>query len=220
MNPLIPKIVEAKKLFQPFLKNRKAYKYNYADLDELVSKSSEGLSSQGLVVYYTIDTILIGDKHWLAINAHLSDGENEMTTTVKLPIEKLINAQNPAQEIGGVITYGRRYAFCALFNITAEEDTDAVDQSSDDFREPHKRPLPANQTPIKTAMKDAPKEKTHRDYVVDISNYIKIHGRPSVASSLNILEDDIEGIKGWNLKDIKDGVEALYMLLGPLQQKS
>jgi hypothetical protein len=220
MNPLIPKIVEAKKLFHPFLKNRKAYKYNYADLDELVSKSSEGLSSQGLVVYYTIDTILIGDKHWLAINAHLSDGENEMTTTVKLPIEKLINAQNPAQEIGGVITYGRRYAFCALFNITAEEDTDAVDQSSDDFKEPHKRPLPASQTPIKIAVKEEPKEKTARDYAMDVFNYIQIHGRPSVASALNILEDDIPEIKSWNLKQLKDGCDALFMLLGPLQIKS
>jgi hypothetical protein len=62
--------------------------------------------------------------------------------------------------------------------------------------------------------------KTLRDYVIDISNYIQIHGRASVASALMIAEEDIPKIKTWNLDQLKEAVDALFMLLGPLQKKS
>lgn len=214
----VKKIVEAKKLFKPISYDKTGnFKNKYASIDAIMQSIFEGLSSQGLSVHFSNQTIDLYQKPWLLMTAHLTDGVNELTTSIQLPLDKALSSPNPIQQIGSNLTYGRRYTVSCLLNLTADDDLDG--QNLEDREEKPARELGERPSVIKPKVeKEEPKEKTHREYVIDISNYIKIHGRSSVASTLNILEDDIEEIKSWNLKEVQGAVEALYLLLGPLQK--
>jgi hypothetical protein len=211
------KVVEAKKLFKPIGSDKIGnFKNKYASLDMIMQSIFEGISSQGLSVYFTNESIELYQKPWILITAHLTDGTNEISTSVPLPLEKALTSPNPIQQIGSNLTYGRRYAIGCLLNLTIDDDLDGQ-ELEDRMEKPAKD---ANERPSVIKPKIESVEKNARDYAMDVFHYIQIHGRPSVASALNILEDDIPEIKSWNLKQLKDGVDALFMLLGPLQTKS
>ena len=78
-------------------------------------------TAEGFGVTFTTD--LKGEMLFVTASVRHCMGHKE-TTTVPVPIDK--NAyRTEAQNMGSTISYGKRYAFCAAFNIvTLDEDDD------------------------------------------------------------------------------------------------
>jgi hypothetical protein len=203
MTTIVQKLVEARKLFRPFGKNRQAYNYKYADLDEIVSATTEGLQSQGLSVHTTTEAIEIAQKPWLIVTAFLSDASGEkLSASIPMPLDSVGRAKVPAQDMGSIVTYGRRYAYAALLNLTADEDIDAAPED----RKPEQRPAAANvKAPVPAVKADDPKIKA--DQLALIRNYVAAHGPETVTKLLNIQSTAV--INSWNLATLKDATKFL-----------
>lgn len=123
---VIQKIAKARGAFEEIVKSTSGYDYRYADLDAIMKAVNPGLIEQGLHVYHTFETkLILTDIPYLLVTCHISDGESELTNTIPLSLSGIERSRNTAQEMGKLITYGRRYSIAALLCLTAEEDTDA-----------------------------------------------------------------------------------------------
>lgn len=104
------------------VKNKSAHKCKYADLPQVLQILRPLLSSAGLSVSQfpgieedkiTIETMLMHKSgQWIS-------------SVLKMNALGANSSMNKAQEMGAVITYGRRYALTSLLGIAADEDTDA-----------------------------------------------------------------------------------------------
>jgi hypothetical protein len=207
---IIAKLVEARKDFQPFGKNRQAYNYKYADLDEIISATGPALLKHGLSVHTSSEAIEIAQKPWLIVTACLSDKfGQEIKASIPMPLENVTKAKVPAQDMWSIITYGRRYAYCALLNLTADEDIDAGPGTEQQKPAPiasSKPPIPPKTTlPSKI---QSPREKN----LGIIRNYIVKHGKEFILQTLDI--SDLALINSWDDTKLDDCVDFLLMTLG------
>lgn len=90
------------------------YKFKYADLSECKRAAKQPLADNELAVCqlieddYSIRTILLHSSgQWIS-------------SKVRMPSNTA-----DAQSIGSAITYAKRYAFCAILGIVADDDEDA-----------------------------------------------------------------------------------------------
>jgi len=95
--------------------------YKYATLDAIVAATTPALAAEGLHVYHTYK-ILDG---LIEVTCHLTNGDAELLSVVCLPTEGIGGKGNPAQAVGSLLTYGRRYSISALLCICVESDDDA-----------------------------------------------------------------------------------------------
>ncbi len=91
-----------------------SYKYQYADLAEIIEHVRPVLAKHELAYTQTIDT---GEKTILITRLMHKSGQ-VLQSTYPLPTGAA------AQEMGSAITYARRYSLCAILGIAAEEDDD------------------------------------------------------------------------------------------------
>lgn len=117
---LIPALVSAKQKFGTINKNKTAYGYKYATIDEILDKIEGHLLEVGLTVIHDRDI----DKMELTSYVYHVSGEY-IATKIKLDVE-LSNKMNYMQNLGSASTYAIRYNLIALFNLCAEEDDDGV----------------------------------------------------------------------------------------------
>lgn len=124
------------------------YKFKYADLSECKRAAKQPLADNGLSVCqlieddYSIRTILLHSSgQWIS-------------SKVRMPS----NAAD-AQSIGSAITYAKRYAFCAILGIVADDDEDANIASGNTAQKEQPK-----EQPKKTANSRVKKELT-RDHL-------------------------------------------------------
>lgn len=124
------------------------YKFKYADLSECKRAAKQPLADNELSVCqlieddYSIRTILLHSSgQWIS-------------SKVRMPSNTA-----DAQSIGSAITYAKRYAFCAILGIVADDDEDANIASSNTAQ----KELP-KELPKKTANSRVKKELT-RDHL-------------------------------------------------------
>lgn len=114
-------LFKALSLFQgelsPALKTSKNpfYKSNYSDLKECVAVAKPLLPKHGLCVVQTTDYEDDGSVIIVTTLGHLS-GQWMSGRLKMVPIKK------DPQGYGSVITYGRRYSYCAMLGIASEDD--------------------------------------------------------------------------------------------------
>lgn len=94
-------------------------KYSYTPLEEIIAAVRKPLSENGLAFTQLIATIE-GKTSIETVLGHIS-GE-----WIAGEYAVIGQAANP-QEMGSLITYGRRYALIAILGISTDEDTDAQD---------------------------------------------------------------------------------------------
>lgn len=98
--------------------------YNYADLAGCINAAKEPLAKNGLAVIQLISGT--DDKRTLITMLTHSSGQYISSEFVMaMAVMQGGAAKNPAQQMGGSITYMRRYAFAAIVGM-AQEDNDAV----------------------------------------------------------------------------------------------
>lgn len=95
-----------------------SYRYSYADLSSITKIALPVLQQHGLVFTSGPD-VIDGNfvLRWSLIHVHSAE---QRDGAYPLPPP----GQRTAQEVGGAITYGRRYAFCAVLGITPTDDDD------------------------------------------------------------------------------------------------
>lgn len=124
------------------------YKFKYADLSECKRAAKQPLADNELSVCqlieddYSIRTILLHSSgQWIS-------------SKVRMPSNTV-----DAQSIGSAITYAKRYAFCAILGIVADDDEDANIASGNTAQKEQPK-----EQPKKTANSRVKKELT-RDHL-------------------------------------------------------
>jgi ERF superfamily len=112
----LPKVVKDKTAKVP-MKSGGSYSYKYADLASVTEQILPRLAENGLA-FIARPTLNEAGKLVLAYSLVHESGEREDG-------EYPLTGGSP-QEIGGAITYARRYALCAATGIAADEDDDAA----------------------------------------------------------------------------------------------
>lgn len=104
------------------------YSFKYADLSECKAAAKKPLADNGLAVTQLIEE----DYSLLTMLVH-SSGQ-WIASRVKMPI-----MEQGAQAVGSAITYAKRYAFCAILGIVADDDEDGnLSQGNSPQKQPAK----------------------------------------------------------------------------------
>lgn len=126
---LCARLIKAQSMLKTLPKDKKGYGYRYTDLDTVITTLRPVLQecglgfTQGVCVY---DTESGGAVDALVTIVFDVDGNSE---EFRARIPSLGQSKmNGAQCLGAAITYMRRYALCAVFGLSSDEDTDAVVQ--------------------------------------------------------------------------------------------
>lgn len=116
--------------FEPIVKNRDvsiqmkaggSYRFRYADLEEVLTKTRAGLSKNGLSIRSAVTTDESGV--WLhAVLAHAAGHED--VSSMKL------DGGGDIKVFGANITYLRRYMVTAMLGVAADDDADENGQAS------------------------------------------------------------------------------------------
>ncbi|NEO85475.1 MAG: hypothetical protein F6J87_14690 [Spirulina sp. SIO3F2] len=165
MQALIKALCDARKSFETIPKNKtaevysqrtkKKYSYQYADLADIQAATVDKLAAQGLLIIQTTEPseqgLLLVTELW-----HTS-GESKAS---RFPLPS--DVTDP-QQYGSLLTYHKRYQWCAMLGISPEEDRDAQDTSPDAHASNHLRPvsITSRQQPIAS-----PEQIDWSDYVV------------------------------------------------------
>lgn len=100
------------------IKDTSAYKYKYAQLDQVLRIVKTALENNGLLLSQTT-FIRLGDyEHWI-----LSTGVTDPDTGELVTLDqRLLTTDKDAQIQGSYETYMRRYALLTAFGLAAEDD--------------------------------------------------------------------------------------------------
>lgn len=97
--------------------NAGAYSYNYASLEAVWKVLRPELESNLLVVVQT------PERDDLVTTVYHVETGDSITGTV--PLITAAESKNHMQDLGGAITYARRYALTSMFNIVTDDDDNA-----------------------------------------------------------------------------------------------
>lgn len=96
------------------------FKSRYADLSECMKCILPALNSQGLFLTQEIKNLENSNIQIDTIVLHEGGAQRTLGTLV-VNVNK---SGNILQNMGGALTYGRRYAVCAAFGLSADDDDD------------------------------------------------------------------------------------------------
>lgn len=115
-------LIEARQDIENLNPSAKGYSYTYVPLEKVIDHLKSVLPKHGLG-YIQLPSGGSGETIGLSTRIIHSSGEwIEDTATFKITDMKGVNV---SQASGSAITYFRRYALCAAFGITGDEDCDA-----------------------------------------------------------------------------------------------
>lgn len=100
------------------------YGYSYASLAAVIEAAMEPLFKHGLSVAQFPHSI--GSR--IGILSYLMHTSGEYIAHGFVFTLPEVVGSNAAQKGGSAITYARRYAFCSILGLVADEDTDAADE--------------------------------------------------------------------------------------------
>jgi len=106
-------------------------RYKYATLDTIIKTVKPTLEKYGFSYFFKTEKTETGVKVTCVL-LH-KDGHSE-EASFDAPVDAS-SYMSPIQQYGSAITYAKRYSFCALLGITAEEDDDAQVQETDAYEE-------------------------------------------------------------------------------------
>lgn len=109
--------------------NNPFFNSKYADLAACVEVAKEPLAKNGLSVFQVVDSDEAGNMRLVTHLAHSSGQWIRSFYPVK-PVK-----QDP-QGVGSAITYARRYSYCAIVGVVAENEDDDGNAASDKSKPP------------------------------------------------------------------------------------
>jgi len=118
MTELYEALLKAKRHISPPAKNRKAMYGKYADLESVLGSVERPLADEGLVLSQSGVTV-DGQPMLRTSLVHVKTGQ-----VISSDIPLVSKNMNDPQQLGGSITYARRYGITALLSIVADDDDD------------------------------------------------------------------------------------------------
>lgn len=144
ISKLLSGLMDVQREIPTMPKNAKAYGYKYTDLDTITSVIKPILARHDIAYMQSVGMNEQG-QNILTTRIFNRDGEYIEDSTILPIIQGTKN--NSAQTLGMSITYMRRYALCAMFGITSDEDVDA-----NTFNAPQPQQAPQNVQTVTNAM--------------------------------------------------------------------
>lgn len=123
-----------------------SYKFRYADLEEIITKTRPALASNGLSMIQTVEH---GQQGPLLTCKLMHAGGGIITSEVLIPSARDMAADPKA--FGAAITYFRRYMVTAMLGVAADDDLDADGQESSEPQKPATGQKPAVTQPQRRA---------------------------------------------------------------------
>jgi len=167
ISKLLSGLMDVQREIPTMPKNAKAYGYKYTDLDTITSVIKPILARHDISYMQSVGMNDQG-QNILTTRIFNRDGEYIEDSTILPIIQGTKN--NSAQTLGMAITYMRRYALCAMFGITSDEDVDA-----NTFNAPQQQQAPQNVQNVTNAMYGTVTET--RNIGVEIKKPFGIRGR-------------------------------------------
>lgn len=118
MSELHQALLRAKRNITPPQKNSKAMYGRYADLEAVLGAVEPALAGEGLLLSHS-GRIVDGQPTLVTSLIHAESGD-----TLESVIPLVSKNSNDPQQLGGSITYARRYGISALLSIVADDDDD------------------------------------------------------------------------------------------------
>ncbi|UZA41972.1 ERF family protein [Moraxella bovis] len=116
-------------------KNKKGQSNKYATLEDIIAKTRPILQEFGFATSFETQTVLNDNKNncFVEVVAVLTHRMGHSTrTSLLVPFDFSGNkSANYAQAMGSAVSYGKRYALCALLNIATQDDDDGMATSQD-----------------------------------------------------------------------------------------
>lgn len=167
MENLLSALVAAKGEFLPIKKERANPYFNsrYADLDTILSATTPALCINGLSIVQT--TKIVESSMILVTTLYHKSGESitseywlcDLSKTEETELDKYGKPRkiNLHQKIGSALTYARRYSYCAILSITADDDDDG-ENSAPQKKESKTNSEPENSPEFKKLIEETTKQ--------------------------------------------------------------
>lgn len=197
MAKLYAALAAAQGAFLPIVKNRSVeitmktggrYKFRYADLEEILSKTRPALAANGLALVQRIEQSQ-GGASLVCCLTHADGGV--MTSEIAIPG---VRDLGDPKSFGAAITYLRRYLVTAMLGVAADDDLDEDGQEMTGMGQsqghaPQKETaMPARRSSAASAPAPAPASAPASDTV----------DRPVTAGEMKWLDNKL-GAKGWTI---------------------
>ena|SRR3990167_2916170 len=114
--------IEKNKSVEIITKTGRKINFDYADLQEILSKTKKALTENGLAISQLV--MSEESKDFIYTILGHSSGEQLVSKIILSPED------SSAKSLGASLTYLRRYSISAILNICADEDNDAPDESN------------------------------------------------------------------------------------------
>lgn len=118
------------------IKNKRGHNGKYASLDEINQNISKVLQKYGFAISFDVKQ---QDKHVIVTCFLRHKSGHKEDTTVTIPYDTS-GSKNTAQSVGSAITYAKRYALCAILNISLEDDDDDAQATQPQRQQPQQQP--------------------------------------------------------------------------------
>ena len=147
-------LATAQGAFDPIVKNRNvtirprekpAYSFRYADLEEIRTKTTPALSANGFALTQLVTNKPAGGIHLRTILGHKSG--SRMESLLEVPRGR----DSEIKDFGAYVTYLRRYVVGAMLGVAADDD---MDENGQPAGEGEPGTAPAN-VPVHPEMRDA-----------------------------------------------------------------
>lgn len=111
-------------------KNGGSYKFEYTDLGGIIDAIKPIYKENGISIIQNPYTDYVDGKLFISVETMLlhSSGEWMMSDPLKMP------ANNSIQDMGGQVTYMKRYSLSAMLGLSTEKDDDANGASGNDYQ--------------------------------------------------------------------------------------
>ncbi len=110
-----------------FNKKNPHFKSNYADFNSCMDACRQSLSENGLAISQSCE--LINERYYIeTMLSHISG--QWIKSLLPIYLSKMDN-----QGVGSAVTYGKRYALCALLGLVADQDDDDAEYEQDRDKE-------------------------------------------------------------------------------------
>jgi hypothetical protein len=192
-------LIQAKQEFAEIKKDKTGPRGTYASLDSVLSSTNPQLLKYGLMVVQNMQHATHENGEvcvWLETRIFHESGE-ELPMVSQYPL----NTNSDPQKFGAALTYARRYSYCALLGVTADEDDDAnnaagkAKQTSSSSRNVSRPPTPPHTVSYASAAELKPISECLANAGMDSDarkEWMRDNGAPDLAkvprSKLNALQ--------------------------------
>lgn len=191
MAKLYAALASAQGAFLPIVKNRAVeitmktggrYKFRYADLEEILSKTRPALAANGLALVQRIEQSQ-GGASLVCCLTHADGGV--MTSEIAIPG---VRDLGDPKSFGAAITYLRRYLVTAMLGVAADDDLDEDGQEMTGTDQGHGH-APQKEAAMPARRSSAAPAPTPASDAAD---------RPVTAGEMKWLDNKL-GAKGWTI---------------------